>query len=110
MHQRVQTLDFESVSHHFESVSSFWDIMHQRVQTLDFESVSHHFESAPSFWYIMHQSVQTLTHYRQMFFKHFASKNQLPGFYISGTLVENGLNKTFHSSLTTPVSRSFTNI
>ena len=26
-----------------------------------------------------------------MFFKHFASKNQLPGFYISGTLVENGL-------------------
>ena len=23
-------------------------------------------------------------------FKHFASKNQLPGFYISGTLVENG--------------------
>ena len=27
-----------------------------------------------------------------MFFKHFAGKNQLPGFYISGTLVENGLN------------------
>ena len=26
-----------------------------------------------------------------MFSKHFASKNQLPGFYISGTLVENGL-------------------
>ena len=29
----------------------------------------------------------------QVFFKHFASKNQLPGFYISGTLVENGLIK-----------------
>ena len=28
-----------------------------------------------------------------MFFKHFASRNQLPGFYISGTLVENGLIK-----------------
>ena len=28
----------------------------------------------------------------QVFFKHFASKNQLPGFYISRTLVENGLN------------------
>ena len=28
-----------------------------------------------------------------MFFKNFASKNQLTGFYISGTLVENGLNK-----------------
>ena len=28
----------------------------------------------------------------QVFFKHFANKNQLPGFYISGTLVENGLN------------------
>ena len=28
-----------------------------------------------------------------MFFKHFASKNQLLGFYISGTLVENGLKK-----------------
>ena len=27
----------------------------------------------------------------QVFFKHFASKNQLPGFYISGTLVKNGL-------------------
>ena len=27
----------------------------------------------------------------QVFFKHFASKNQLPGFYISGTLVEKGL-------------------
>ena len=27
----------------------------------------------------------------QVFFKHFASKNQLPGFYVSGTLVENGL-------------------
>ena len=26
-----------------------------------------------------------------MFFRHFASKNQLPGFYIGGTLVENGL-------------------
>ena len=29
-----------------------------------------------------------------MFFKHFASKNQLRGFYISGTFVENGL-RTF---------------
>ena len=27
----------------------------------------------------------------QVFFKYFASKNQLPGFYISGTLVENEL-------------------
>ena len=26
-----------------------------------------------------------------MFFQHFASKNQVPGFYISGTLIENGL-------------------
>ena len=26
-----------------------------------------------------------------MFFKHFVGKNQLPGFYISGTLVENSL-------------------
>ena len=25
-----------------------------------------------------------------MFFKHFASKNQLPGFYINETLIENG--------------------
>ena len=30
-------------------------------------------------------------HLPQVFFKHFASKNQLPGFYISETLVENGL-------------------
>ena len=27
----------------------------------------------------------------QVFFKHFDSKNQLPGFCIGGTLVENGL-------------------
>ena len=30
----------------------------------------------------------------QVFFKHFANKNQLPGFYIGGTLVENGLKTT----------------
>ena len=28
-----------------------------------------------------------------MFFKHFACKNQLPGLFVSGTLVENGLMK-----------------
>ena len=27
-----------------------------------------------------------------MFYTHFASKNQLPDFYIDGALVENGLN------------------
>ena len=26
-----------------------------------------------------------------MFFKHFANRNQIPGFYRSGTLIENGL-------------------
>ena len=31
----------------------------------------------------------------QVFFKYFASKNQLPGFYIGGTLVENGLIREF---------------
>ena len=31
-----------------------------------------------------------------MFFKHFACKKQLPGFYISGTLVENGLITSFY--------------
>ena len=31
-------------------------------------------------------------------FKHFASKNQLPGFYISGTLVENGLEEVAYQS------------
>ena len=34
----------------------------------------------------------------QVFFKHFASKNQLPGFYISGTLVKKGLIKKKLSS------------
>ena len=29
----------------------------------------------------------------QVFFKHFASKSQLPGLSVSGTLFENGLNK-----------------
>ena len=32
---------------------------------------------------------------QQMFFKYFASKNQLPGFYISVALVENELITTF---------------
>ena len=27
----------------------------------------------------------------RVFFKHFTSKNQLPGLYVNGTLVENGL-------------------
>ena len=27
----------------------------------------------------------------QVFFKHFASKNQLPGLFVRGTLVKNGL-------------------
>ena len=31
----------------------------------------------------------------QVFFKHFASKNQLPGFYTSGTLIKNGLSSSF---------------
>ena len=30
----------------------------------------------------------------RVFFKYFASKDQLPSFYISGTLVENGLKKS----------------
>ena len=29
--------------------------------------------------------------FTHVFFKHFASKNQLPGFYICGTLVDDGL-------------------
>ena len=36
-----------------------------------------------------------------MFFKHFASKNQLPGFYVSGILVENGLMNTFYCKIKT---------
>ena len=34
----------------------------------------------------------------QLFFKNFASKNQLPGFYISGTLVENGLKELYYAA------------
>ena len=37
-------------------------------------------------------------HSTVFFFKHFASKNQLPGFYISGTLVENGLEEVAYQS------------
>ena len=42
----------------------------------------------------------------QVFFKHFASKNQLPGFYINGTLVENGLKKTCQQSFLQPIQIS----
>ena len=34
-------------------------------------------------------------HFSTSVFKHFSSNNQLPGFYISGTLVENGLGINF---------------
>ena len=36
-----------------------------------------------------------------MFFRYFASKNQLPGFYISETLVENVLMNTFYCKIKT---------
>ena len=36
-----------------------------------------------------------------MFSKSFASKNQLPGFYVSETLVENRLMKTFYCKIKT---------
>ena len=39
-----------------------------------------------------------------MFLKHFASKNQLPGFYINGTLFENGL--TFDEWYYVPVDHN----
>ena len=35
----------------------------------------------------------------QVFFKHFASKNQLSGFYIGGILEENGLKGDFRTRL-----------
>ena len=34
----------------------------------------------------------------QVFFKYFASKNQLPGLSVSGTLFENGLGTVIYSS------------
>ena len=33
-----------------------------------------------------------------MFFTHFASKNQLPGFYIRGKLTGNGLENLIHEN------------
>ena len=41
--------------------------------------------------------------HRPAFCKHLASKNQLPGFYICGILVENGLTK---SDLTSKATRN----
>ena len=40
----------------------------------------------------------------QVLFKHFASKNQLPGLSISGTLVEIGLKKLVLMSLKTDLT------
>ena len=45
-------------------------------------------------------SLLKMSLFHRGFFKYFASENQLPGFYISGTLFENGLiswpkNQTF---------------
>ena len=38
-----------------------------------------------------HSSTRVFQTFPQVSFKHFGSKNQLPGFYIRGTLVENRL-------------------
>ena len=43
----------------------------------------------------------------QIFFKHFTSKNQLPGFYITGTLVENGWNPSYINKSTKFLSDKF---
>ena len=46
-------------------------------------------------------SLLKMSIFDRCFSKHFASKNQLPSFYISGTLVENGLRLTQrHAELT----------
>ena len=61
--------------------------LHEMVNLRSLPSMQHltHFMPLVSFY--------TLFLWRSgvVFFKHFASKNQLPGFYISRTLVENGL-------------------
>ena len=47
----------------------------------------------PGSWFLLAKCINiTLP---QVFFKHFPIKNQLPGFYISETLVENGLKSHF---------------
>ena len=43
------------------------------------------------------------------FFKHFASKNQLPGFYLSGTLVENGLKNFYNNMIEDETKAPFAN-
>ena len=40
-------------------------------------------------------SLLKMSLFHKCFVKHFDSKNQLPGFYIGGTLVEKGLIKCF---------------
>ena len=40
----------------------------------------------------------------QVFFKHFAGKNQLPGLSVSGTLVENGLKLSIQAKTLKPAS------
>ena len=40
-------------------------------------------------------SLLKMSLFHKCFVKHFDSKNQLPGFYIGGTLVENGLIQFF---------------
>ena len=45
-----------------------------------------------------------------MFFNHFASKNQLHGFYISGTLVENELNKAYLENMSNKENATYNKI
>ena len=45
------------------------------------------FIDKPGSWFLLNVTLP------QVFFKHFACKNQLLGFYISRTLIENGLKK-----------------
>ena len=54
----------------------------------------------PGSWLLLAKCLKKAGHrpLPQVFFKHFARKNQLPGFYITGTLVENGLKKEVSSA------------
>ena len=69
------------------------------------------FMDKPGSWFLLAKCLKNtcgrLTFFTlpQVFFKHFTSKNQLPGFYITGTLVKNGL-KAF-KNLTSMINGHF---
>ena len=71
-------------------------LLNQGVTKNDFNDISSFSTNVPltdkpGSWFLLAKCLKNIFNFKN-FFKHFASKNQVPGPSVSETLVENGLN------------------